>query len=221
MLSLLRNWLEILRSAYSSWAATIGTIIATVALCNIAFRAMDASLAEVFKWILAAYQKTFHPPIAYLLSLFSISLPSPAKDLLVLYLAMGGVLYRTLAYDRPSPMKDRFPKSWQGSLRIQVSRIFAALLWPYFLRGVIRHPCFLVISRHGYHGRLPPPRRDLPSAERKKVIETLLGQIGNNARVICNERQLLALYTAGLIAAVGCLVALNAAIDGLSEKFSH
>lgn len=218
---LFRDCLEILRSAYSSWAATIGTIIATVALCNMAFSAMDASLIEVFKWILATYQKTFHPPIDYLLSFFSISLPAPAKDALVLYLAMGGIVYRTFAYDRPSAMRNRFPKHWQTRLRIQVSQILAALLWPYVVRGLIRRPSLLVVSQHGYQGRLPPPRRDLSPAERKKVIETVLAQMGRDAKVICNERQLLAFYAAGLVAAVGCLIVLNAAIDGLSEKFPH
>jgi hypothetical protein len=165
--------------------------------------------------------KNLYPPIDYALSLFSIHLPPAGKDLLVLYLAAGGILYRTLSYDRASPLKDRFPKTWRTRIRIfwmRASKVLAAVLWPYVLCGLLRKPGLLIVSQQGYHGRLPPPRRDLSSAERKKVIETLLVQIGHNARVLCNERQLLATYAIGLLIAVICLVVLNAAIDGLSDK---
>jgi hypothetical protein len=166
------------------------------------FRLMHASLIEAFKQILAAYQKTFHPPIDYVLSLFSIHLSAPGKDLLVLYLAVGGILYRTLSYERPSPLKKAFPTTWQSrirDLRRWVTTIVAAMIWPYFLRSLLRYPCLLVESPKGYHGRLPPPRRDLSPAERKDVIEFFLSQLGDDARVICNERQLLASYAIGLL----------------------
>lgn len=61
MFAQLRSRLEILRSAYANWSAILGTIIATVALCNLIFRVMHASLAEAFEWVLSAYQKTFIP----------------------------------------------------------------------------------------------------------------------------------------------------------------
>jgi len=219
----LRNRLEILRSAYSSWSAVLGTIIATIALCNLVFRVMHASLVEALKSVLFAYQKTFHPPIDYVLSLFSIHLPAAGKDLLVLYLAVGGILYRTLSYERPSPIKKAFPATWRSRIRdlhARALKIFAAIIWPFSIRGLLRHPCLLIESQKGYHGRLPPPRSDLSPAERKKVIETLLSQINGNPRVICNERQLLASYAIALFIAVVSLVVLNAAIDGLSQKLS-
>lgn len=222
MFASFRNRLEILRSAYSSWSAILGTIIATIALCNMIVRLAHASLIEGFKIVLAAYEKTFHPPIDYVLSFFSIHLPAAGKDLLILYLAIGGILYRTLSYERPSPLKSAFPTTWQSrtrDLRRWVTRILAAVTWPYFLRSLLCYPCLLVESRKGYHGRLPPPCRDLPPAKRKEVIEFFLGQLGEDARVICNERQLLASYAIGLFIAVFVLVALNAAIDSMSEKF--
>src|SRR5262249_17415697 len=112
-----RTWLKILRSAYSSWSATIGSIIATIALCNLIFSLIDVPLTEWISWILAAYQKTFHPPIDYLLSVFSLRLPAAGKDALVLYLAVGGILYRTLSYERASPLKDHIPVTWRTRLR--------------------------------------------------------------------------------------------------------
>lgn len=223
MFASLRNGLEFLRSAYSSWSAVLGTIIATIALCNLVFRVMHASLVEAFKWVLAAYQKTFHPLIDYVLSLFSIHLPAAGKDLLVVYLAVGGILYRTLSYQRPSPIRKVFPTTWQGRIRDLHGRamtIVAAIIWPFFMRRLI-YPCLLIESQRGYHGRLPPPRSDLSPAERKEAIETLLSQMSGNPRVICNERQLLASYAIGLLTAVLCLIVLNAAIDGLSDKLSR
>jgi hypothetical protein len=222
--SSVRNWLGIVRSAYSSWSAVLGTIIATIALCNFVFTVMHASLIEAVKLVLAAYQKTFHPPIEYVLSHLSIHLPAAGKDLLVLYLAVGGILYRTLSYERPSGLRKAFPTTWQSrirDLRRWVTTIIAAAIWPFSIGSLLRYPCLLIESRKGYHGRLPPPRSDLSPAKRKDVIETLLSQIGEDARVVCNERQLLASYAIGLFIAVVGLVALNAAIDGLSEKFTH
>jgi hypothetical protein len=182
---------------------------------------MHASLAEAFEWVLAAYQKTFHPPIDYILSLFSIHLPSAGKDTLVLYLAAGGVLFRTLSYEGVSPLSNNFPKTRISKLRRQAAATLAAIMWPYWLRSIFRHPCLLVVSRKGYHGRLPQPRRDLPPAERKQVIATFLNLTGDDAKVICDERQLLASYAIGLLIAVLCLVVLNAAIDGLSEQLTR
>lgn len=138
MLAQLRRWFEILRSAYTSWSAILGTIIATVTLCNVVLRTMHASVAEIFEWGLAEYQRTFHPPIDYVLSFFSIHLPPAGKDLLVAYLAAGGVLYRTLSYDSASPLKKHFPKTWRTrirSLRMWASTVLAAVLWPCFLGG--------------------------------------------------------------------------------------
>lgn len=197
----------------------LGTILATVALCNLTFRVMDVSVFEALAWTLAAYQKTFHPPIDYLLSFFSLRIPAAAKDVLVLYIAMGGVLYRTLSYEEPSPLKAKFPVTWRMSLRMWAGKIFAAVFWPYFLRSFLRHPSFLIRSSLGYHGRMPPPRSDLPLAKRKEVMEEMLSHVGKDATVICNERQLLGVYAVALFVAVIGLVILNAAIDRLSGAY--
>jgi len=222
VLSSFRKWFEIFRSAYSSWAAVLGSILATAALCNFTFRVMDVSVFEALAWILAAYQKTFHPPIDYLLSFFSLRIPAAAKDVLVLYIAMGGVLYRTLSYEEPSPLKAQFPVTWRTKfwdLRMWAGKILAAVFWPYFLRGLLWHPSFLVRSSLGYHGRMPPPRSDLPPAERKEVMDMMLSYLGKDATVICNERQLIGAYSVALFAAVLGLVILNTAVDRLSGAY--
>jgi hypothetical protein len=48
----------------------------------------------------------------------------------------------------------------------------------------------------------------------------MLARVGKDAVVICNERQLLAVFTITLLAAVLGLVILNAAVDGLADAFS-
>lgn len=180
---------------------------------------MDVSVFEALAWVLAAYRKTFHPPIDYLLSFFSLRVPAAAKDVLVLYIAMSGVLYRMLSYEEPSPLKAQFPVMWRMSLRMWASKILLALFWPYFLRGLLRHPSFLVRSSLGYHGRMPPPRSDLSPARRKEVMEEMLSYLGKDATVICNERQLLGVYAMALFAAVLGLVILNTAVDRLSGVY--
>ncbi|MEJ2379422.1 MAG: hypothetical protein P8Y71_29890 [Pseudolabrys sp.] len=197
----------------------LGTIVALVALCNLTFRLMDISVFEALAWILAAYQKTFHPPVDYVLSHFSLRLPAAAKDVLVLYVAVGGVLYRTLSHQERSPLKAQFPVTWRTrfwNFRLWGGNVLAAVLWPYSLGSVLRYPCFLVKSSSGYHGRLPPPRGDWPPARREKVMKEMLSYVGKDATIICNERQLMGVYAITLFAAVTCLVILNAALDRLS-----
>lgn len=221
-MSSFRKWGGIVSSAYSSWAVVLGTILATVALCNLTLSMMDVSVFNVLSWILTAYRKTFHPPIDYLLSFLSMRIPSAAKDVLLLYIAMGGILYRTLAHEEPSPLKAQFPLTWRmrfWDLRARAGNVFAAVFWPYFLRGVIRHPSFLIRTSLGYHGRMPPPRSDRPPAERKEVMKKMLSSLGKDATVICNERQLVGVYAIGLFVAVVSLVILNAAVDRLSGAY--
>ncbi|HZL31626.1 MAG TPA: hypothetical protein VFC54_11305 [Pseudolabrys sp.] len=222
MPSSIRKWLAIFGSAYSGWAAVLGTILGTVALSNLTFRFLDISVFEALASILAAYQKTFHPPIDYLLSLISLRIPNILKDGLVFYIAMAGVLYRMLAHEEPSPLKAKvraqFPNSWRMVLRLRVRNVRAAIFWPYYLRGFIRHPSFLIRGTSAY-GRIPPPRVDRSPTEQEETRKTMLSYLGDDAVVICNERQLLAVYTFALIAAVLGLVILNAAIDRLSDGY--
>lgn len=220
-----RKWIKIFGAAYSSWAAWIGTILATVALCNLAFRFLNVSVFEALAWILTAYRKTFHPPIDYLLSFISLPLPSIAKDFLVIYLAMGGILYRTLSYKEPSPLLAQF-RARQGGyrlmdLRMWMGQVRAAVLWPRCLKTILWHPGFLIRSSLGYHGRMPPPRQDLPPDDvQTGVMKEMLAYSGKDAVVICNERQLLLVYAVTLLAAVLGLVILNAAVDGLTDAFA-
>jgi hypothetical protein len=175
----------------------------------------------VLGWILISYRKTVHVPIDYLLSLFSLRIPAPATDVLLVYLAIGGILFRTLSYEEPSPLKAQFPVTWRSrfwDFRMRAGAVVAAVFWPYFVGGIVRHPCYLIRSSLGYHGRMPSPRRDLSPTERDEAIKTMLSFLDKGS-IICTERQLLAAYAMGLAAAVVGLVILNGAVDRLTEGY--
>jgi len=213
----MRKCFGIFRSAYASWTAIIGTIIAAIALSNLLVKVLNAPVTETLVMIFAQYRKTFHPPIDYLLSLFSLHLPAPGKDVLVLYLAMAGVLFRTLSYRGSAYIQVPAGFRWSRrgvlrKIRVIAGEIGAALLWPRVVAGILRTPSVLVVSNAGYHGRLPPPRARDP-VERQAVIEKMLAMTGGDARIHCTDRQLLISYLTALLAATGGLVGLNAAID--------
>jgi len=86
-------------------------------------------LVELLALLLDAYQKTFHPPIAFLFSWLPIPLPAGMKDAVLVYIAMVGVLYRGLSYrGRPVDIAARFARP---RLRMFVGQSFAAFFWPY------------------------------------------------------------------------------------------
>jgi hypothetical protein len=216
----MRKWFGILRSAYTDWTATLGTIIAIVALSNLLFKILDSPITETLAWIFSQYRKTFHPPIDLLLSVFSLHLPALGKDALVLYLAMAGVLFRTLSYRQSELIRLPAGFRWNGrallmKIRVIAGEIVAALLWPRVVGSILRNPSVLVVSNWGYHGRLPPPRARDP-VERQRVMEKMLAMTSDGAGIHCTDRQLLISYFATLLAAASGLVCLNAAIDLLS-----
>jgi hypothetical protein len=213
----MRNWFEIFRSAYASWAATFGTIIAAIALCNLLFMVLNTPITETLAWIFAQYRKTFHPPIDLLFSLFALHLPSAGKDALLLYLAMAGILYRTLSYRQFSGIQlpGQFRWNWRALLanvRLIAGGIAAALLWPCVVGSIMRNPGVLVVSDRGYHGQLPSPREHDPE-KRQKAIAELLVMTGGEARIHCTDRQLLVVHFVTLLAAVAGIVCLNGAAD--------
>ncbi|WP_022722223.1 hypothetical protein [Rhodopseudomonas sp. B29] len=216
------KWLSLFRSAYSNWAAVLGTIIAVVALSHLLLRTLNAPIAVTLAWFFAQYRKTFHPPIDFLFSTFSIQPPAIAKDGLVLYLAIAGVLYRALTYRQFSDLSrvefralHRTPAAICLKMRVILGTIFGALLWPRVMPSVLQKPSMLVVSDQGYHGRLPPPRTRDP-AERQRVIKEMLDMIGPGAAVLYNDRQLVICYFVTLLAAATALVSLNGAIDLLA-----
>lgn len=194
MFPLLRKRFEIVAAAYSSWAALLGTILATVALCNFVFRILNVSVFEALAVVLAAYEKTFHPPIDYLFSLVSLRLPAIAKDGLVFYGAIGGVLYRTLSYKESSALHAEMQRKtpagerWRMGLRMWIGQVRAAIAWPLYLQSILRYPSLLIRSSLGYHGRLPPPRRDLSPDRRKEVVEEMLSFSGPEGKVIIDGK---------------------------------
>ena len=211
----LKYWLQITRSGYSSWSAVLGSVLGGIALCNLVFRFFRLSAFEALGWLLKAYRDTFHPPVAFIFAWLPFALPSTAKDLFLLYAAVGGVLYRSLSYQPPSEQRKYFPwsrrelKLW---LRMRLGHFLGAVIWPTVLIGRLRKPCLLVKGPLGYHGRLPP-------MSRKDAEAFLAGQYGN-PQVFCDERELIICYFIALAAAVFAVVVLNGAINELGVRSS-
>lgn len=198
-----RSLLQIAATAFSTWGAIIGTCIACLALCNLILRLPNMSIADVFWWLLNAYQQTIHPPIDFVLSWLPFSLPGPAKDILVAYFAIGGVMYRSLSFGSPprrfSPNSDRW--------RVLAGTVLMAIGWPYFIRSTLKKPLYVIRGKHGYKGRLP--------ARSKEHAEFFLKSTNTKASVACNDRQLIILYIVALLLSVLFFITINEAINEL------
>ncbi len=97
-------------------------------------------------------------------------------------------------------------------MRMRVSHVVAALLWPKVLTTFLAKPCLLVTSEYGFHGRLPYMSR--------KEAASFPSKMPGNTTVFCDERELILSYFVSLLMAVFALITLNAAVNELSAKFS-
>lgn len=209
----LMRFVQLAAQAYASWSAALGVTLGIIALTNLIVRTLHLSLTELLALTLDAYQKTFHPPIAFLFSWLPFPLPAGVKDGIVVYIAMAGVLYRTLSYRGRWPdHAAQFTTPIGRRLRIIFGLILATSLWPYFALSICRKPSFLIRDEHNRDvGRLPTSDRN--------VANEFISKFHTGAVIICNERQLLACYLMTLLGAVGALLILNAAVDQLEISF--
>ncbi len=207
------HFVRLVSHAYASWGATLGTVLGAIALTNLVVRTLRLSLAELLALLLDAYQKTFHPPIAFLFSWLPFPLPASVKDGILIYMAMAGVLYRALSYQGRLPEIAAQLTTPRGlRLRMFAGRILAAALWPYFIASIVRKPLLLIRDKHNRdRGRLPP-------MDRKLVQEFLAGDPGEPT-VLCDERQLIVCYFVTLLVAMMALLLLNAAVNQLEVSF--
>jgi len=176
--------------------------------------ALRLSPTELLKLLIDAYQRTFHPPIAYLFSWLPFPLPSGVQDGILVYMAMAGVLYRTLSYrGRPPDFAAQLMRPPIGLLlRILIGPVLAAVFWPYFIASIFRRPLLLVRDKNNRdRGRLPP-------MDRKLVREFLAGDPGEPT-VLCDERQLVVCYFVTLLAAMVAILFLNAAVNHREISF--
>jgi len=196
--------------AYASWSATLGTILGAIALTNLVVRSFHLSLVELLALLLDAYQKTFHPPIAFVFSWLPIPLPAGMKDAVLVYIAMVGVLYRGLSYrGRPVDIAARFARP---RLRMFAGQSFAAFFWPYFIVPIFRRPLLLVRDKRNRDlGRLPP-------MDPNTLQAFLAGDVGE-PRVLCDARELIVCYLVTLLGAMVALLLLNAAMNQLELGF--
>jgi hypothetical protein len=210
----LKGSFRIVCTAYASWSTLLGTVIGAVALSSLVFRLFHVSVFDALALMLVAYQKTFHPPIAFIFSWLPFALPPAAKDLVLLYIAMAGVLFRSLSYLLPkSDMRKQFRRPWTLRARMFAGKIIAAAAWPYFIKSIIARPLLLVRdAQNNDRGRLPHMSR--------KEAEAFIAGDSGGAAVFCDERELVICYFVALFVAVLAIVLLNAAVNDLEARFS-
>lgn len=97
-----QRFLKMIRTAYISWGAIVGTVLASIALTSLIIRLLAVPISEAFIWLLMAYKQTFYPPIVFLLSWLPFMIPDLVKDAIVIYIAGAGILHRTLGFGKPN-----------------------------------------------------------------------------------------------------------------------
>lgn len=210
----LRSLFRVLRTAYSSWSAFVGTALGTIALANLVFQLFRISVFDLLASFLAAYQKTFHPPVAFVFSWLPFALPPAAKDAILLYIAMGGVLYRSLSYAPPrsAEITSLLPTPWRLRVRVLAGKIFAAAVWPYFIKSIVVRPLLLVRdAQNRDRGRLPHMDR--------KEAEAFFARDPGQPTVFCDERELIICYFMALVIALIAVILLNAGVNDLESRF--
>ena len=190
-------------AAFSSWRTIIGTVIASIALSNLILRLPKMSISDALRWLLNAYQQTVHPPIDFMLGWLPFSLPGPVKDILVVYLAVGGVMFRSLWFGRP---RRHFPFDIVR-LRVVAGIILQAIGWPYYIRFTLKRPLYVVRGKRGYNGRLP--------ARSREQAEAFLKATNSDGTVVCDDRQLVITYAVALLISVLTIILVNAATSDL------
>jgi hypothetical protein len=235
------KFLEIARAAYSGWAAIIGTFIAGIALFNLTLNAFDMSVANALGWLLEAYRATFYPPIDFILSWLPFKIPATVKDVFVIYVAIGGVIYRSLSFGSAG---GRFP-GIKGAIAPSQAKVelyerdgdlhFTPLsrrnwavktlktrlrVWRGVVLQALAWPIFLrlTLSTSLYVIRDKNGFRGRLPARDRAHAERFLKETGQDVEVVCSNRELIAVHSLTLVSAVLLLVVVNGAISDLGPR---
>ncbi|MCB1739204.1 MAG: hypothetical protein KDK91_02465 [Gammaproteobacteria bacterium] len=140
------------RLAYTGWFAVVAISVSALALTNLLFRYWEVGASAMFSLILTWYRQIAHALLGYLSMLLSLHLSPTAKDLLTLWLMLGGLVARTLDYvyrrghpfDHPPDvigvlLLDRLATDYRvgRALTLVAATAFA---WPYFVLRFARRP---------------------------------------------------------------------------------
>lgn len=196
-----RLW-RMIRFAYASWSAILGTILGSLAVTSLAFELVSITPSDLLRQLLSAYRQTFHPPLELLLSWLPFRLPVMVKDAILLYGAIGGILFRALSFGNSGGSI----LLWR--LRILYGRVLVVLLWPKFLIYFLKRPGYIIRTNGKFNGRLP--------ARSRTVAEETILNFMPGSEIVCTDRGLIFIYGLALAFAVFSLIVLNTALERLS-----
>jgi hypothetical protein len=135
--------------AYKSWWTQITVLLSAVAIFNFTARALDLELSELMAQLAAVYRALFHPIVELLTLPFRLSLTDWQKDLVLIWMALGGATVRT----HINEMKSNTYMVGSGehliALRHWGKRLMDYILipiiflaWPFFWVEYFRRPFF-------------------------------------------------------------------------------
>jgi hypothetical protein len=173
-----------IKAAYSSWWAQIGIVLSAVSVFSYLARVATLPLANVVQGLLTVFRTLFHP-IANLVDLIiPIDLNVAQKDLVILWLVIGGSVARTfIAADARAAKRD--PWSVPFALLMPIA-------WPIGVVSILFKPDHFIETR---------------SSRSPDVVD-----FGANFEFVGDLRVVLAVQFATVVAAVVAFVLVNAAL---------
>lgn len=88
----------VLSSGFRGTWTALGVMVTAISVYSMLTRALSVSLSEAIHLIVGSYQAAVHPLAGALFDLCKLELPESAKDLLVIWLAIGSSLARTFFF---------------------------------------------------------------------------------------------------------------------------
>lgn len=87
-------WRDV-KAAYKSWWTQITMLLSAVAIFKFVTRMWGLELSDVMSQVVATYRTVFHPFIDFITLPFNLSLAEWQKDLVLIWLAIGGATARS------------------------------------------------------------------------------------------------------------------------------
>ncbi len=84
-----------LKAAYRSWWSLLAMLFSAISIFNYVSRVLHISLSQYFSDVVEAYQALFYPIVEFVVSPFHLDILDWQKDLILVWLAIGGATSRT------------------------------------------------------------------------------------------------------------------------------
>lgn len=184
-----------LGAAFRNWSAQLGIVITIAGLMSFLARTLAISPIEPLRVLIDTYRALFHPILDLPLSWLGVTLSDPVKDGILIWMAIGGAIGRTLTalYASNRIGRDFFVATRIGeivkyfsatALRRLMNTIASLVIWPVLLFFGLQWP---VVVSDGRSITILPGR-----------------PIGSESKVLCDLRVILMIQLATIGVACWC-----------------